>query len=515
MALRRLAAEVPHPSSGIPILPVALTAITGFAAQFFIWPEGDVAWLLTVARRFDAGAVLYSRDLVEFNPPLAIQLSLVAVHMSRWLQIDTILAWRLLVAVLATAALTLSWTLLRCALSDADRDLRASLAVLLSAAFLCLPGIMFGQREHLIVLGYVPYLIAAGLRAADVPITRLRSTLVGVTLALAVSIKPHYVLAILLVELGVCRRKGNWHSLLRTESIVGAITLLVVQAAAAIQFPGYLAFAVPLALTYYPAYGAAHLRPIYFVYLVAALASLAVRGLPRGVAIQREMFALAGVGAFGGYLLQGQGWEYQFLPAQTFFVVALALPVVTLGLDFSRKVAVRRLALSRTVFISTWLALMVVTVAAMTTVRTIRINRHERNRIVTNVHQFVEQTLPPDRPRTMASMTLSLFPAAPVAELVGAEWASRFSCLWLLPGIAEHERAVRAGTEQPKDGRTYLESAVVEDFVRWRPTLVLVDREQPRVLDEILKAPRFRDEWQHYRSAGVVETVEVFIRDEP
>ena len=501
------------------MLPVALTAAIGFAAQFFIWPEGDVAWLLTVARRIDAGAVLYSRDLVEFNPPLAIQLSLVAVRMSRWLHVDTILAWRLLVAALATAALTLSWRLLSDALSDADRDLRASLAVLLSAALLCLPGIMFGQREHLIVLGYVPYLIAAGLRATDVPINRVRGAFVGVALALAVSIKPHYALAILLVELGLRWRNGNWRALVRTESIVGLVTLLIVQAAAAIQFPGFLSFAVPLALTYYPAYGAAQLRPSYFIYLVAALASLGLRGVPRGVAIQREMFALAGVGAFGGYLLQGQGWEYQFLPAQTFFIVALALPVITLVLDVARKATVNRFAssqtVSRTVFVSSWLALMVVTVAAMTTVRTIRINRHERSRIVSNVHQFVEKTLPPGRPRTMASMTLSLFPAAPVAELVRADWASRFSCLWLLPGITEHEGAVRAGTEEPKDGRTYLESAVVEDFARWRPTLVLVDREQPRALDEILKASAFQDEWQHYRSAGVVETVEVFVRDPP
>ena len=210
------------------MLPVALTAVIGFAAQFFIWPEGDVAWLLTVARRIDAGAVLYSRDLVEFNPPLAIQLSLVAVRMSRWLHIDTILAWRLLVAALATAALTLSWRLLSDALSDADRDLRASLAVLLSAALLCLPGIMFGQREHLIVLGYVPYLIAAGLRATDVPINRVRGAFVGVALALAVSIKPHYALAILLVELGLRWRKGNWRALVRTESIVGLVTLLIV-----------------------------------------------------------------------------------------------------------------------------------------------------------------------------------------------------------------------------------------------------------------------------------------------
>ena len=497
------------------MLPVALTALIGLVAQFFIWPEGDVAWLLTVARRIEAGAVLYSRDLVEFNPPLAIQLSGIAVRMSRWLHIDTVLTWRLLVGAIASVALALSWRLLRDAVPESGRDLRASLALLLAAALLCLPGIMFGQREHLIVLGYVPYLIAAGLRAGDVPISRLKGAAVGAALALAVSIKPHYAVAILLVEIGVRVRKGDWRVLVRTESVVGAITLLVVQAAAAIQFPGYLSFAVPLALAYYPAYGATQLRPMYLIYLGGALAALVVRGVPRGVAIQREMFVLAGIGAFAGYLLQGQGWEYQFLPAQTFFIMALALPALTLGLDLARKPSLSRALLPPSAFTIAWLALMVVAVAAMTTARTIRINRHERSRIVTNVRRFVERSLPPDRSRTMASMTLSLFPAAPVAELIGADWASRFSCLWLLPGIAAHERAARDGSEPPSEGRAYLDSAIVEDFARWRPTLVLVEREQPRVLDEVLKTPAFQEAWRHYRSVGVVETVEVFIRDEP
>lgn len=492
-----------------------LAALIGLAAQFFIWPEGDVAWLLTVARRLDAGAVLYSRDLVEFNPPLGIELSLLAVWISRWLHVDTILAWRLLVAALATAGLTLSWKLLRDALSDEDPDLRASLAVLLSAALFCLPGIMFGQREHLVVLGYVPYLIAAGLRIVNVPVSRVRGTLIGVALALAVSIKPHYVIVVLLVELAVSLRAGTWRTLVRAESVVGLVSLLIVQAVAAIQFPGYLSFAVPLALAYYPAYGAAQIRLSYFVYGGAALASFAVRGIPRSISAQRQVFGLAGVGAFAGYLLQGQGWEYQFLPAETFWVVALALTVLTVAPSYLRQISLTRLAVSRRTFISIWLAFMVAGLAALTTVRTIRINRHERSRTVTNVRQLVERTLPPGRPRTMASMTLSLFPAAPVAELLGADWASRFSCLWLMPGITAHEGAARAGEEQPHDGRAYLESAVVEDFARWRPTLVLVDREQPRVLDEVLKASAFRDEWRHYRSAGVVESVELFVRDEP
>ena len=513
MTVGRVDAEAPRSSRGIPGWPVVLIIAIGFVAQFFTWLEGDVAWLLTVARRMNAGSVLYSRDLVEFNPPLVMQFSQIAVLMAGWLHVSTALAWRVMVASFASAAWLLSWRLLRDALVHESNDLRASYAVLLAAALACLPGLMFGQREHLVVLGFVPYLIASGLRAAHVPITRMRGAVVGIALSLAVSIKPHYALAIPLVELAVCRYQRTWRSLIRTDSVAGALSLLVVQGLAAIQFPGYLSFAVPLALNYYQAYGNVHVLPSYVVYLAGAVAALAVPGLPRHMAIQRTVFMLGATGAIGAYILQGQGWEYQFLPAQTFLILVVGITGLPHLVGLLERMRPDTVSAPRTVVMWTWLACMVAAVAVATTVRTVRINRHERARIVTNVRDTVQRTWPPGRPHTMASMTLSLFPASPVAELIGAEWASRFSCLWLLPGITEHERAVRAGTEQPKDGRAYLESAVVEDFARWRPTLVLVEREQPRVLDEILKASAFRDEWRHYRSAGVVESVEVFVRE--
>lgn len=497
------------------MIPVALVVAIGAIAQFFIWVEADVAWLLTVARRMNDGAVLYSRDLVEFNPPLVMQLSQLAVLASRWIAFDTVLAFRLLVILAAVGSLWLSWRLLSDTLPDADDTARASAALLLAAAFTCLPGLMFGQREHFVVLGFTPYLIGAGRSARRLPVAAGHAVAIGVLLALAVSIKPHYALAIVLVEIAVCVHRREWLAWWRAETAVGAVMLLVVQGITAVQFPGYLSFAVPLAIDYYPAYGDLHIRTSYVVYLVAALATLPLRGLTPGLAVQRQVFTLAGIGAFGGYLAQGQGWEYQFLPAQTFFVLAVIFGWLTPALTVARRVCTGHLWLSPTTF--TWVCLiaLVSALVVMTTVRTIRINRHERTRIVSNVRTFIEGAWSEGRPRTMASLTLSLFPAAPVAELVHAEWGSRFSCLWLMPGIETHEAAAQAGREPAKGGRAYLESAVIEDFVRWQPTLVLVERDAPRMLDEVLKAPAFRAEWQHYRSVGTVEGVEVFRRQAP
>lgn len=462
----------------------------------------------------NAGSELYSRDLVEFNPPLVMQLSQLAVLASRYLSISTVVAWRLLVAVLATASIWLSWQLLGDAVAEDDEPQRLSFAVLLAAALACLPGLMFGQREHLVVLGLVPYLLSAGLRVAGKPVPARRGIVIGVALALAISIKPHYALAVPLVEAAVWWHTRRWQGLFRIEALSAVMAFVVVQAIAAFQFPGYLSFAVPLALDYYPAYGAAQIRPSYVVYGVMAIASLWVPGLPTAIAAQRMVFVLAGLGTFLGYLLQGQGWEYQFLPAQTCFMLATLFAITPTALRVLRRMLGNRADTNGRTFAWVCALAIIAGLAAMTSARTIRINRHERTRIVTNVRDAVNSAFTGShQPRTMASLTLSLFPAAPVAELLGADWGSRFSCLWLVPGIVAHEDAAHAGLETAKNGRAYLESAVVEDLRRWHPSLILVERDAPRVLDEMLKSPTFKDEWSHYHSRGTVEGVELFQRN--
>jgi hypothetical protein len=70
-------------------------------------------------------------------------------------------------------------------------------------------------------------------------------------------------------------------------------------------------------------------------------------------------------------------------------------------------------------------------------------------------------------------------PAFPAVNYAGVEWASRFSCLWLLPAVirAQADPALPETRRQRLDaiGRR-LVAAVSDDLARARPELVLVPR---------------------------------------
>jgi hypothetical protein len=135
-------------------------------------------------------------------------------------------------------------------------------------------------------------------------------------------------------------------------------------------------------------------------------------------------------------------------------------------------------------------------------------------RVIRNVEGYLA-TLDRAHPdRRFVALSLSLFPASPINEMLHAEWGSRFSCLWMLPAIMEaEERAAQGGERGDTRGRAYLEGAISEDFDRWHPDVVLVERSrQVSTLDQLLKSERFRRVWRDYRLVGRIEYFEVFER---
>ena len=147
-----------------------IVGLIGFAAQAALPPESDVSWLLAIGRRMNAGEVLYSRDLVEINLPLIMQMSAIVVGVGDWLRIDALSLWRVTVGLLVVGGFTVSWRLLRSVLVEIPRETQAALALFFVAALVSLPGISFGQREHLVVLGFLPYIVGAGVRAHGRPL---------------------------------------------------------------------------------------------------------------------------------------------------------------------------------------------------------------------------------------------------------------------------------------------------------------------------------------------------------
>ena len=117
--------------------------------------KDDIAWLLYVARRWMGGQELYV-DL-EVNPPLIIWISALPLEIANWLNVKAqFVAMPLFIAAV-----------LGCAWWSASllRDRRGFLAdrlpvfAVVGSALLVLPGADIGQREHLLVAAFLPYLV--------------------------------------------------------------------------------------------------------------------------------------------------------------------------------------------------------------------------------------------------------------------------------------------------------------------------------------------------------------------
>jgi hypothetical protein len=375
----------------------------------------------------------------------------------------------------------------------------------------CLPAWSFGQREHLIAIWFLPYVFVSAAWLASAPVPATARWAAGVLLGLAVSLKPHYALAVLLIEAAVAIERRSLRGLVRPVLLwalavgVGYVLLVV------IAYPAFFTFAIPLAQRYYPAYSALLVPSSHLAYAVVLVAMLAVAGRSGAAAIRTRLLVLAALGAYAAFLVQLKGWPYHFLPAKTlvFAAVAVGLPAGARAWLLGRVAAPRQRQVSAVAC-----GVCVAGAVLLTWGQWDAFQQTRQARVIRNVEGYLA-TLDRAHPdRRFVALSLSLFPAFPINEMLHAEWSSRFSCLWMLPAIMEAEaRAAQGGERGDPLGRAYLERAISDDFDRWRPDVVLVERSrQVSTLDQLLKSERFRRVWSDYRLVGRIEYFEVFER---
>ncbi len=134
---------------------LCVTALVMFAALRSPLKD-DIAWLLYVARRWLAGKELYV-DLIEVNPPLIIWVSAIPLTVARWLDVNP-----QYVAIPAFALIVLGcawWS--ACLLRPLGGlfSARAPVFAAIGGVLLFIPAADLGQREHLLVAAFLPYLI--------------------------------------------------------------------------------------------------------------------------------------------------------------------------------------------------------------------------------------------------------------------------------------------------------------------------------------------------------------------
>ena len=489
----------------------------------------DQMWFLLMARRLLGGAKPYGPEAFDSNPPLIIGLSAIPCTLATWLHLPATAIGKGLIVALGGCLWVTCLRMARALVPGLPRTAVWALGFAYIVIFACLPARDFGQREHLLVLLCLPYLLAAAMALLGRPLTGWRATAVGIVAGLGFALKPHNLLVPVAVESLILwkvarsspRRTRPWR-LLRPEALglIGVCFLYL--SAIRIFTPQYLTEVLPILRDTYWAIGGLTLRQLFLqaiqLHMLAALAIGLYLVLQRSstadpqLRAAAEVFLIAGFAATVAYYLQGTGWYYQQLPALSFFAVASwieLLPIVrTPGIRFPLRVPLAWLAGG--------LAILAIVLTAYFSGYSLSRPWEFPSGLSPAPDPAFFKNLAPRTPVAILTTEVDLgIPRVLTDRLV---WAQRTNDLWLMPAILGSEAPAPNDPKHhtTRASLTQLDAMqhrwMVEDITRWHPQLILIQRcQDPAVLCQKLEGrhdnlltwfqrdPAFRAIFAHYR----------------
>ena len=487
----------------------------------------DVAAVLQFSQRWFNGEHLYS-DLIDVNPPLIFVLNLIPVALDWLTPLDAIQSLQLCLFVFGGFAWWLS-----IAVRDraAEGPTTRALLDVMPGLFLFTAGYDFGQREHILAIGALPYLLSAATRSRD---GRLRHPIAtGLLAGLVFALKPYFLAIPLLVEAGVLLgrvgRRPDLHGLrqVAARSLRDPILWLmaavwaVYLASLPLIFPDYLTVVVPLVRDYYLDLGGASVLGLLLErHLATTLCLLAPllwivarRPLAGGMGLPRAL-ALAALGALASALAQHKGWSYHILPVQL-FTLALATVLAANWIDRSGAARTAPGPSGIAACLAGLIALYAIG-AGEAPWKQIDYGRSPLAGLVA----LLKQEAAGERVLVLSPGIYPIFPALNYAD---ARLTLRTMNMWLLEGA--YERCLPSGKryrEVWEMGRPefFVFRTVAEDFARTPPSVVVVDR-QPGIpwcgsefnfIDYFSRHPLFAEVWSHYRLTSEWDRYRVYTR---
>jgi hypothetical protein len=210
-------------------------------------------------------------------------------------------------------------------------------------------------------------------------------------------------------------------------------------------------------------------------------------------------FVVCGLYCWGAYLVQQKGWAYQFLTAQLFLFLGQGV-LVTGGLAGLRGIRRTQVTLALSIGVTILMILNVVNA----------IKRQPGFPTIVPVAGALAGAHRGDSIYAFSTQVTPMFPAVPT---LGLKWASRYAYLWPLLELARVDCGLDPARKDRFE-RTYrgpFVDSVIDDFTRYAPDYVLVDRRNVDmlpadfdILSMFLGNPRFARIWSGYRQIGSI-----------
>lgn len=490
-----------HPRQLMILVPFLVVASIVFYSQFSL--NHDSSWYLIATRRFLDGAELY-RDIVEINPPLAFYLTVPGLTLADTFDVSPANGFFIYVSVLA--GLSTFWAGSVVIRSDLEQSAKSLLIVAVAICNFAFAVYDFGQREHLMMMFALPYLMLLICQDRLDKVTSAEAVAIGLVACLGLCLKPYFFLIPGGIIIAQFARSRDFVMLFGAANIAVAAGAIAYLLFIAIVHPIYLEEIVPTASLIYSAYGISIMgfvvRPELFGLLsVVVLAGYCHKKL--------DSISMGLIGAMAGallsYLAQLKGWNYQIVPLSMFIFLLALWTVYRARNDLKTKVLIPALALSA-IYFSWGTQISWGPYRSMTTVP---------------FGQFVDE---PKTPVLVLSSNLAV--SFPFANEVDATWSSRYPAQWLIPGavIKLSETDCREQPEQCARYQAILADTrrdIVSDFSKYRPRIVIIDTRakksyfggmQFEYLPFLQRSSGFTEMWKDFEKIDVIESYEVWRR---
>ncbi len=493
---------------GLGVLPVFLGLL-----------NHDDAWLLHAAARVLAGDRLYV-DVVETNPPLIVWLNFLPVIFARAVGISEVLGLRLIVFGLIVSSLLMTqWTL--CRVLPGRPAARRFLLILSLFILLPLTGYDFGEREHILIALTLPYLLMASGRAMDRPMDGVMPWVVGAAAAVGILLKPHFVPLWLAVEVYLARVRREWRVWLRPEALVVAVLGVTYAIAILAITPAYLRlvmWASPMYLNNKMlSFSTLISEPGAMVSMMAWLGFLCAR--PRG-SLRRccEVILIANICLLSAVFIQHKGYHYHYYPPYASAMLLMGLLALESGgLDAVRMRLVGEVCGG---------LLAILLVLAITD----RVNETRQWSGILDspdspLGRMVRLARDHAKGGSIYTFSPALVNAFPLVTYSDVGWASRHPCLWFLPAMYAEDSHKSAIVYHPietmSDAERSLFKTVVDDLLKYRPSLLFVDEADHKMvfnwkhfdyLDYYSQDPRFAALLREYEPLTRVNAFHVYRR---
>jgi hypothetical protein len=432
----------------------------------------DEAWSLYIAERVLAGAK-HGIDFFEVNPPLHIWKSIPAVL---WYELTGASPWKsqvALVVAFSVVSLLLTSRILRQA--GIGESQRRTLILAAGATLLIFPRLEFSEREHWAFVCTLPFIALAGARAARFPITSHLCVAAGLVAGIGFSLKPHFLIAWILIEIWLLRR-GRLGSLRRPEFVAVVLFGTAYFAATLWLTPEYF----PMAVRFAPLYAEYLSIGMLGALLRASVHVLILLGLflvSRNSSVPRDTMAdalrIACIGFLAAAVVQGKGFPYHYLAAESSGLLFLVRSWQT------RPTMLTWLPSGLFQRAGYLLACGVLGASMVDAARELVRPEEPRYRFDANYPLLLPRVKNLAQGEAIAVFSTTPRSAWPLTADAGAAWALRHMSLWPLSALYGEQLRTTDEVVRPRSSdRSPLEQefvrGIVDDLERYRPRLIVL-----------------------------------------